>query len=209
MEGRKFNGSGVADGFDGQAAETDIWTDTRAETIGSDGPAACAHPGCTDPGEHRAPKSPRETGDFHWFCLEHVREYNAAWNYYAGMDDAAVERLVREDCVWRRPTWPLGTRAGAARFHDPLGLFAGEAALDPAKAREAGVQRRLLSAEERRAMDILGLEPPVSRDEVKARYKILAKSLHPDANGGDKRAEDRLKSVNHAYKTLRDSDRLP
>ncbi len=50
--------------------------------------------------------------------------------------------------------------------------------------------------------------PPVSRDDVKARYKMLAKSLHPDANGGDKRAEERLKSVNHAYTTLRHSDRL-
>jgi curved DNA-binding protein CbpA len=40
------------------------------------------------------------------------------------------------------------------------------------------------------------------------RYKTLAKTLHPDANGGDKRAEDRLKSVNHAYTTLRHSDRL-
>ena len=54
----------------------------------------------------------------------------------------------------------------------------------------------------------LGLEPPVSRGEVSQRYRHLAKKLHPDANGGDKRAEERLKSVNHAYATLRNIGRL-
>ena len=61
---------------------------------------------------------------------------------------------------------------------------------------------------ERDAVNILGLVAPVTITDVKQRYKILVKELHPDANGGDKRAEDRLKSVNNAYKTLRDCERL-
>jgi DnaJ-class molecular chaperone len=55
---------------------------------------------------------------------------------------------------------------------------------------------------------VLGLVAPVTEADVKLRYKILAKMLHPDANGGDKRAEDRLKSVNYAYTTLRNSERI-
>lgn len=168
----------------------------------------CAHPLCDEPGPYRAPRSRDNLNQYYWFCLEHIREYNAAWNYYAGMDDAAIERALRDDSVWRRPTWPLGARSGFKQFRDPLNLFTGEEPIDPKTARAAEVQLQSMTGEERKAMAELGLEPPVSRDDLKVRYKILAKTLHPDANGGDKRAEERLKSVNHAYKTLRDSDRL-
>ncbi|MFO1060844.1 MAG: DnaJ domain-containing protein, partial [Dongiaceae bacterium] len=37
------------------------------------------------------------------------------------------------------------------------------------------------------------------------RYKSLVKRLHPDANGGDKAAEERLKHINLAYSTLKNS----
>ena len=43
----------------------------------------CDHPGCEKAGEYRAPKD-RNLKDYYWFCLEHVQEYNAQWNYYAG-----------------------------------------------------------------------------------------------------------------------------
>lgn len=171
--------------------------------------AACDHPDCAEPGTFRAPKSRTELSNFYWFCLDHVREYNAAWNYYAGMDDAAVEAEIRKDIVWQRPTWPLGSRPGAngAQFHDPLSLL-GDGPTDPRAEREAQVQMQNLTAPEREALSVLGLVAPITKADIKQRYKILAKSLHPDANGGDKRAEDRLKSVNHAYTTLRDSERL-
>ncbi|MFR0737520.1 MAG: hypothetical protein ACLSHR_11630 [Oscillospiraceae bacterium] len=42
----------------------------------------CDHPGYEKAGEYRAPKD-RKLKDY-WFCLEHVQEYNAQWNYYAG-----------------------------------------------------------------------------------------------------------------------------
>ena len=171
--------------------------------------AACDHPDCQAPGEFRAPRSRTELTRFYWFCLEHVREYNAAWNYYADMDEAAIEAEIRKDIVWQRPTWPLGTRPGAsgAPFHDPLSLL-GDGATDPKADREARVQMQNLTGAEREALSVLGLVAPITKADIKQRYKLLAKTLHPDANGGDKRAEDRLKSVNHAYTTLRDSERL-
>jgi len=52
-------------------------------------------------------------------------------------------------------------------------------------------------------LSVFGLEPPVTLDEVKARYKRLVKMTHPDRNGGDRAAEERLKSINEAYTTLR------
>jgi hypothetical protein len=171
--------------------------------------AVCDHPDCAKPGEFRAPRSRAELTNFFWFCLGHVREYNAAWNYYADMDEAAVEAEIRKDIVWQRPTWPMGARPGVngAQFHDPLSLL-GDGAMDPRADREARVQMQNLTGAEREALSVLGLVAPITKADIKQHYKLLAKSLHPDANGGDKRAEDRLKSVNHAYTILRDSERL-
>ncbi|WP_420403433.1 J domain-containing protein [Nisaea sp.] len=56
---------------------------------------------------------------------------------------------------------------------------------------------------EGKAFAIMGLEPPVSEMELKTRYKQLVKKHHPDANGGDKQAEERLKMINEAYTTLK------
>ena len=53
------------------------------------------------------------------------------------------------------------------------------------------------------APSILGLKPPMVFAEIKRRYKELVKRLHPDANGGDKGAEEQLKVINQAYSTLK------
>ena len=173
---------------------------------------ACAWPGCADEGAHRAPKSRTRIDEFQWFCLEHVRIYNSAWNYYLGMSEAEVESCIRSDTTWNRPTWPLsgqggagqgggadcGPEAASTRFEnlrDPFGLFT-----DRGRAAPAPPQ---LSAPERRAFSVLGLGFPASFEEVKARYRVLVKRHHPDANGGAKDAEERLKRINEAFETLK------
>ena len=50
---------------------------------------------------------------------------------------------------------------------------------------------------------ILGLETShVSIDEIKIAYRQAAKKYHPDLNVGDKLAEEKIKDINEAYKTL-------
>lgn len=50
---------------------------------------------------------------------------------------------------------------------------------------------------------ILDLETSrVSIDEVKIAYRAAAKKYHPDVNVGDKLAEERIKDINEAYRTL-------
>ena len=178
-------------------------------------PTACAHPDCSAEALYRAPKSRNQLKDYLWFCLDHIREYNQAWDYYAGMDQNEIERHMRDDVVGGRPTWPLGHwgssgpwrengRAGGFRFgadffpEDVAEALAGE----KAKRRADRVRDQRLSPEAR-ALAVLDLKPPVTLNEVKARYKTLVKRLHPDANGGDKAAEERLKVVNQAYSTLK------
>ena len=50
---------------------------------------------------------------------------------------------------------------------------------------------------------ILGLETSrVSTEEIKIAYRQAAKKYHPDLNVGDNLAEEKIKDINEAYKTL-------
>lgn len=165
----------------------------------------CDVSGCPAEGIHRAPKSRSRLNDYYWFCLDHVREYNKSWNYYADMSEDEVERDIRRSTTWDRPTWPFGTRDGGPsrsqafrRIRDPFGMFDEE---DEAAA--AAGRRAEPETAETRAMRMMSLEPPLTLDRLKRRYKELVKRHHPDANGGDKDAEERLKQINEAYTTLR------
>ena len=98
-------------------------------------------PAASAAGEFRAPRSRIELDHYFWFCIDHVRAYNAAWNYYAGMSEGDIEQEIRRDTVWHRPSWKLGERHGPAyetRMRDPFGLYGvnGEAG------KAAGEQRR-------------------------------------------------------------------
>ena len=177
---------------------TPRWWVPRAR---EDAPRSCDWPGCAGTGLYRAPLSRDDLSRYHWFCLGHVREYNAAWNYYAGMSDAEVEADVRKDTVWRRPSWRLGSRGGHDTFdpsaaRDPFGLFGG-----------SGHDRgdRGCPTPRERAMIVLDLRPPLTTASVKARYKKLVKRHHPDANGGDKASEEKFKQIHQAYQTIMDS----
>lgn len=144
--------------------------------------------------------------EYFWFCLPHVREYNASWDYYKGMSPQEIEANLRHDSGWHRPTWPLG-RLGAARvlgpetLRDPLGVLHGTPL--HAGRREAPAQKTAPPPELRAALDVLGLEWPVDHLAMRARYKELAKRFHPDLNNGDRGAEEKLKDVNRAYSLLR------
>jgi hypothetical protein len=161
----------------------------------------CDIPGCSAPGEYRAPKSRYALHDYWWYCLQHVRDYNAAWDFYKGMTPGEIEAHLRADVAWQRPTWPLG-RLGSVPFgenvlRDPLRGFS------PSATR--GQPRGSVEppSEMREPLATLGLAWPVTMDVLKMRYKELAKLHHPDANNGDRGAEERLKTINIAYAALR------
>ena len=58
-----------------------------------------------------------------------------------------------------------------------------------------------------KAVEFFNRHVPVDStpDQIKARYKELVKLHHPDAHGGDKEAEEKLKVINLAYATLKAS----
>jgi len=161
---------------------------------------------CSFVGEHRAPKARSRLSDYYWFCLDHVREYNKRWNYYEGASAEDLEQEIRRSATWDRPTWPLGTAAAyrkfvAGEYRDPFGALNGDEDMEAASG--SGPKRPGSETAEGKAFAIMGLAPPVTELELKTRYKQLVKKHHPDANGGDKEAEERLKINNDAYTTCK------
>jgi hypothetical protein len=171
----------------------------------------CQWKGCHNVGLHRAPVGRGQEGKYYLFCLDHVRQFNASYNYFEGWSTAEVEAFQKDAVIGHRPTWPTGT-AGEARgyrarggsgagiagaFADPHAFFKGHLGPDAAPA------ARRLKPLERKSLDALGLDEGADKVRIKARFKELVKRHHPDANGGDKRSENKLREIIQAYNYLK------
>jgi DnaJ domain len=177
---------------------------------------ACQWPRCSTPATHRAPKGRLRANEYWRFCLEHVREYNNSYNFFAGMSEDAIAKYQKEALTGHRPTWKIGsigsTRRDSRRSSDsgasgwaaddPFALFGDGAAPWSGQAKRAPEARTVLNAQ-RRALGVLGLEGDAKRADIKARFKVLVKRHHPDANGGDRTSEERLREIIQAYNYLK------
>lgn len=192
----------------------------------------CEWEGCEKPGTHKAPKAAGEGEGFKRFCVTHVRQYNQKFNFFAneGKDGKdKIDDLARQAArTGERPTWAMGAnkharsgpkpkaRAGQraenisvedlakSRSTDPHNLFARLAKNQGRVGPDETVRRIKMTTADRRAMEVLGLagkQPNV--DEIKRAYKDLVKKHHPDANGGDRSSEDRLRAIISAYTQMK------
>lgn len=167
----------------------------------------CEWPGCREAATHRAPKGRGNEGQQWRYCLEHVREYNQSYNYFAGMSEDAVLKYQKDAITGHRPTWKMGTgRRGTIedQANDPLGVLRelggnGRVHSDRVKTKET----RTIRNAERKAFNVLGLDTDASRTDIKSRFHELVKRHHPDANNGDRSTEDRLVEVIQAYNYLK------
>lgn len=184
----------------------------RAEEVRREDTPVCERAGCRDPGVHRAPKGRGREGQFWRFCLAHVREYNASYNYFTGMSDDDVQAFQKEAVVGHRPTWTMGAGQGRRRrdgapnpeefdYLDPLGVMGSAGVERTRKAPEPPKPRR--PAPVLRALETFGLDENAGTVEIKAQYKVLVKRFHPDAHGGDRSYEDRLRDIIRAHDTLK------
>jgi hypothetical protein len=171
----------------------------------------CEAPGCIGPGNCRVSKSPKNLSEYVWYCSAHARAHNEAWDFFKDMGDDDIQRFREEALTGHRPTWPLGKRGARARMgQTPLGGLNDSHAMFAEDGDTAAVRRpeRHLTRLQIMAMDTLQLAHNATLIEIKARYKELVKRFHPDANGGDRGAEERLKQVIKAYGVLRASGLL-
>lgn len=162
-------------------------------------PRTCDFPGCTEHGLYKAPKSRGDLRSYYWFCLEHVKQYNAAWDYYANMSEAEIERSRREDVWWDRPTWPLGKAQPI--FAEAMRTTA--YAFRDSNTAEEDLQEDplpILHKELKEAFKVLEIDKrPKSFADIKQQYKTLVKQWHPDRHKDKEVAEEKLKDINHAF----------
>ncbi|WP_458759359.1 J domain-containing protein [Afipia sp. TerB] len=179
----------------------------------------CEAPGCKNRGAHRAPKGRGHEKDYWHFCLNHVREYNQGYNFFSGMSDDAVARYQKDAQTGHRPTWKMGANGGTkgkkgsvdAELEDALDPFSMFAEMNgrsrwrsgPGSSEKKKPEERKVFNAERKALQVMGLEAGATLETVKAKYKLLVKQHHPDANGGDRSTEDRLIEIIKAYNYLK------
>jgi hypothetical protein len=174
----------------------------------------CDAPGCTQPGEFRAPGERLSgfdgPGPYRWFCLDHVRAFNQGYDFFRGMSPDEIARAQSPLSGWAsdirafRPTAGIDQTPHWADFTDPLDAIAARARVrrdDLRKTQEAA--RRGLNPADQQAYRALGLDFDADRRALRARYSELVRRYHPDRNGGDRAHEARLREVVEAYHHLR------
>ena len=177
-----------------------------------DSQRACDWPGCPEAGEFRAPGALAPgfdgPGDYRWFCLDHVREFNAAYDAFRGMTPEQIWAAQSPVSGWERETRAFRPTAGIddaprwADFAAPLEAISGRARARRPAERADG---RQVLPEERRALSTLGLAIDADRRDLRQRYSELVRKYHPDRNGGDRGFEAALQAVVEAYQLLRKS----
>jgi len=170
----------------------------------------CEAPGCGEAGEFRAPGSRAPgfdgPGDWRWFCLDHVREFNSDYDWFEGMSPEEIVEAQSPIAGWRTETRAFRADAAAvprwADFDDPLDAIGARAA--DIRRHAAGRQAfARFTARERDALNAMGLGPHTDRHELRQRYSTLVRRYHPDRNGGDRSHEAVLQRVVEAYQLLR------
>lgn len=174
----------------------------------------CSEPGCSEPGEFRAPyaEGARPSSDgpapFRWLCLDHVREFNAGYNFFRGMSADEIHDAQRPYAGWERETRAFNGTGGADRpprwadFSDPLDAI-GARFREKMRDQAARKDGKPLSGRDREALRVLGLEADADRTALRRRYSELVRRYHPDRNGGDRSHEASLQRVIEAYQHLK------
>ena len=176
----------------------------------------CEVDGCSEEAKYRAPKSPKDLDNFHWFCLKHVKEYNTRWNYFKNHSEEEFETELTLSKTWGRKTKPFGSKSSVNRSHsdgnsrlrfgieDSFGFISGLAKKDT----DSVSAKKRLNHSEQKALSILGATEDMTKNEIRKLYKVLIKDLHPDTNDGKRDDEERMTEVVWAWDQIRNSNRF-
>lgn len=168
----------------------------------------CDARGCSLRGEYPAPKSPRELEQRLYFCLDHVREHNASWNFYADMAPEEAHYQNEQDKYGGRPSWVFGHKGVHEKIIQELDQFLRNHHADSHAQgwdfkEKQPFRSHARSTPEAKAVSVLELAVPFTLFELKAQYKIKAKIYHPDLNHGEKEAEVKFREIKEAYELLK------
>lgn len=163
----------------------------------------CDHQNCTKEGTYKAPKRTKVSvhqndETWHWFCLEHVRTYNASWNFFNGLTEEEMDKQWKKDVTWDRPSWPLGGWNTSKKFfsyQDPFGLFDGSGQSN--KPNSTFVHQHDI------LLELFQLSANYSEDELQKAYRALVKRFHPDLNKDDPNADEKIRKITEGYQVLK------
>lgn len=168
----------------------------------------CEAEGCGEAGEFKAPRDNRGgTGaNWRWLCLDHVRAFNTAYNYFDGMSADEISAAQSPHPSWERATRVFASNGYADKlnFEDSAELVRlrfGARAFEAARAGNG----RPISPGDRQALSDLGLDGGASHADIRKAYAEQVRRFHPDRNGGDRTHEGRLRRVIEAYTRLKTS----
>ncbi len=124
------------------------------------------------------------------------------------MNANEIGNFQKESISGHRPTWKFGV--GAMAYHNMEEVrrrifenFIGSQRNDYRSAEDNHAFARLAKPV-RDALKALNLSYPVTLQEIKKRYKQLAKEYHPDLNNTVD--DSKIKTINHAYNVLKNVD---
>jgi DnaJ domain len=142
--------------------------------------------------------------------LDHIREFNASYDYFAGMSPDQIYAAHSPTHGWESESRTFRAAGSAdlpprwADFKDPIDAIGARFRQRMDEARE---ERRMdadprFTREQHGALKVMGLSPDIDRRTLRRRYAELLRRYHPDKNGGDRSHEKALQAVIEAYTAL-------
>jgi hypothetical protein len=136
---------------------------------------------------------PGSEGGWQFLCLDHVRAFNAGYNFFDGLSMDEIHEAQSPLAGWEQAATAKGRMAFS--FGDAHDLFGAD--------RPAPAPKRWAGFGDAQALGALGLGDAATAADVRRAYKRLVRRYHPDSNEGDRSMEGKLQAVVNAYTHLK------
>ena len=156
---------------------------------------------CRNVGKYRAPTERDNIKNFKWLCEKHIVLFNKNWNYFEGMSENEIQKFIKSDLTWHRPTQKFGAADNFFNIlwnnalNDKFNFFN----------ENNSINKKIngLSEKDKDALKIMELELSADWLTIQKKFKTLVKKFHPDKHAGNKQHEDKLKKITLAYSHLK------
>tara|TARA_B100000029_G_scaffold259142_1_gene255815 strand:- start:397 stop:915 length:519 start_codon:yes stop_codon:yes gene_type:complete len=162
----------------------------------------CDWENCSENGKFKAPLEKDNSKNYRWLCKEHIKLFNSKWNYFEGMSQNQIEKFIKSDVTWHRPTQKFDSSDNFFNIlwnnalDDKFSFF-------KEKKMNHGSVNRKFNEKDKDAFRIMGLELNADWSIIQKKFKTLVKKFHPDRNSGNKEFENKLKKITLAYSHLK------
>ena len=157
----------------------------------------CDWKNCKQIGNYKAPIEKDNSRKFRWLCLGHIKEFNKSWDYFNGMSENQIFNFIKSDMTWHKPTQSFGSSDNFFNilWNNTLNNENIFSVNNPIK--------KKFNEKDIQAFKIMDLEIGIKWDKIQSKFKTLVKKYHPDMNAGNKKFEDKLKTITLAYTQLK------